>query len=126
VVFLLEGGEIYMTMIYDLDNEYGGIIIGDGGEDVAALKVSGGVANKPAVLVARQTVGNVTVAPLRVAGTSAASAAQIGFRSAISLTSVILTSVAHIDYAVAVEVNGEPRYIPLLKKDALVGAAVHS
>lgn len=112
--------------IYDKDNEYGARIIGDGGENPAPLVVTRGATTMPSVLVNGTVNGTASIAPLRVGGQSAASAAVLGFRSAISLTSIILTSAAHFDYAVAVEVNGEARYIPLIKASGLSGAAVHS
>lgn len=115
-----------MAMIYDLDNEYGGRIISDSDSTTAALEVSSGVATTPSLLISRKVTGNASVAPLRIAGGSAASAAVLGFRSAISVTSILVTSAAHFDYAVPVEVNGEARYIPLIKAGGLVGAAVHS
>lgn len=115
-----------MALIHDLDNEYGVRIIGDGGEDTATAQILSGSATLPAVQVGRTVAGTASVAPLRIAGVSAASGAVMGFRSAISVTSIILTSAAQFDYAVAVEVNGEARYIPLIKAAGLVGAAAHS
>lgn len=117
-----------MSFIYDIDNEYGARFIGDGGEDGATLRAQRGTATQPAVLVESKvgTTGNASVAPLRIAGQSAASAAVMGFRSAISITSILVASAAHFDYAVPVEVNGEARYIPLIKAGGLVGAAAHS
>lgn len=115
-----------MALIHDLDNEYGVRIIGDGGEDTAVAQVTSASATLPAILVGRTVNGNASVAPLRIAGGSAASAAVLGIRSAISITSIILTSAAQFDYAVAVEVNGEARYIPLIKAAGLIGAAAHS
>lgn len=102
-----------MAMIYDLDNEYGGRILRDD-NTIASVQV-GGTVN-----------GTASVAPLRIQGQSAASAAALGFRSAISLTSVIFTSAAHFDYAIPVEINGEARYIPVLKAAGLSGTAAHS
>lgn len=112
-------------MIYDLDNEYGARIIGDGGESsVGTLQVRSGAAATPALYISRAAAGSPTIAPLRIAGTSAASAALIGFGGGfISLTSVILTTAAHFDYAVPVEVGNVQRYIPLVAAGGLVGGA---
>lgn len=112
-------------MIYDLDNEYGGVIIGDGGESsTGTVQITSGAATTPAVYIARSANGAPTIAPLRIAGTSAASAALIGFGGGfISLTSVIFTSAAHFDYAVPVEVGNVQRYIPLVKATGLSGGA---
>lgn len=112
-----------MSVIYDLDNEYGGRIIGDGGEDTAVFQVETASNSIPALSVA--AAGNATEAAFQIAGVSAASGAVMGFGGGfISLTSVVLTTVANTDYALPVEVNGVPRYIPLFKAAALVGAAV--
>ena len=112
-------------MIYDLDNEYGAQIIGDGGESsTGTFQVQSGAAATPAVYISRSANGSPTVAPLRIAGTSAASAALIGFGGGfISLTSVIFTSAAHFDYAIPVEVGNVQRYIPLVAETGLSGGA---
>lgn len=117
-----------MTFFYDIDNEYGARFIGDGGEDGATLRIQRGATTQPSVLVESKVgiTGNASIAPLRIAGQSAASAAALGFRSAISLTSIVLTTVANFDYAIPIEINGEARYIPVLKAAGLVGAAAHS
>lgn len=110
-----------MAFIYDIDNEYGARFIGDGGES-AVLTVETASNTIPAISIA--AAGNATKAPFQIAGVSAASGAVMGFGGGfISLTSVVLTTVANTDYAIGVEVNGVPRYIPLFKAAALVGAA---
>jgi hypothetical protein len=79
---------------------------------------------KRAVEFGRTVNGTASVAPVLFAGASAASGAVMGFTGCISLTSVVLTTVANTDYAIPVEINGEARYIPVFKKEALIGAAV--
>lgn len=114
-----------MSVIYDLDNEYGGYIIGDGGEkSTGVLEVKSASAAIPSLQVSRTTNGNASQAPFKIAGSSVASGALMGFGGGfISLTSVVLTTVANTDYAIPVEINGEARYIPVFKAAALVGAA---
>jgi hypothetical protein len=121
----VKGGEFNMAFIYDLDNEYGARFIGDGGE-ANVLEVKSASAAIPSLLISRSVAGNASQAPLRFAGTSVASGAVMGFRSAVSLTSIILTSAAHFDYAIPVEINGETRYIPVVKATGLSGAAAFS
>ena len=115
-----------MALLAELANEYGVRIIGDGGEDTSVAIVRSAANTLPALQIGRTVNGTASLAPLRIEGGSAASAAVLGFRSAISVTSIILTSAAQFDYAVAVEVNGEARYIPLIKAAGLIGAAAHS
>ena len=81
---------------------------------------------KRAFEVGRTVNGTASVAPILLTGASAASGAIIGFSGCISLTSVVLTTVANTDYAIPVEINGEARYIPVFKAAALVGAAAFS
>jgi hypothetical protein len=78
----------------------------------------------PALYI-NHTVNSVqTVAPLRFAGTSVASAAILEFQGGfISCTSTVLTSVANTDYAIPVQVGLETRYIPLFKAAAIIGGA---
>ena len=56
---------------------------------------------------------------------SVASGAVMGFAPGafVSCTSVVLTSVANFDYVIPVELNGEARYIPVLKAAGIVGGA---
>lgn len=114
-----------MTMIYDLDSEGGAKIFGDGGEDVAGVvQFKGNATSTPVLVLSKGVNACVTVAPFRILGSSVASAARIGFGGGfISLTSILLTSAAHFDYAVPVEVDGNVRYIPLIKGSGLVGGA---
>ena len=115
-----------MAMIYDMDNEYGAYIIGDGGEkSTGTLEVKSGAAGTPAVAVSRTAVGSQSVAPLKIVGSSVASGAAIEFanKSFISITSVVLTTVANTDYAIPVQVGLETRYIPTFKAAALIGGA---
>ena len=72
--------------------------------------------------------GNASIAPVRLASMSHASAplfeiAAIG--GFVSCTSVVLTTVANTDYAIRVKVGGAggERWIPLFKDAAIIGAA---
>lgn len=119
-----------MALIHDLDNEYGVRIIGDGGEDPAkgVVNVTTAAAGTPALLVGRTAAGLTSVAHFRVAGTSQASAAVIGFGGGfISVTSILgfaATGAAiAFDYVLPVEVNGVIRGIPLTSLASLPGAA---
>lgn len=77
-----------------------------------------------AVIIGKTVNSSITVASLKFLGTSVASAAIMQFAGGfISCTSIILTSVAHTDYALPVVVGGEVRYIPLVKGAALIGGA---
>ncbi len=78
----------------------------------------------PALVVGRTVNGSPTVGALQFLGTSVASGAILGFKGGfISLTSIILTTAAHFDYALPVEVNGVQRYIPLVAATGISGAA---
>lgn len=114
-----------MAVNYDLASEGGGKILGDGGEDsVGVLLVKSASATKPALNVGKSINGSATYAALNFLGTSVASGALMRFEgSFISLTSVVLTTVANTDYALPVVVGGELRYIPLFKAAALIGGA---
>jgi hypothetical protein len=119
-----------MAIIYDLDNEYGGRIIGDGGEQATAgvLQVTSAAANIPAQTFGRTVAGSTTIAAVRVLGTSAASAAVIGFGGGfISVTSILGTAATGaaiaFDYILPVELNGVVRGIPLTSLASLPGAA---
>ena len=64
------------------------------------------------------------VAPLRIAHLSAASAANMQFGSFVSCTSIVLTTVANIDYVVRVALgDGTFRSIPLIKDAGVIGSA---
>lgn len=118
-----------MTMIYDLDNEYGAVIIGDGGESTSGtVQITSGAEGTPGVLVARNAAGSPTIAPLRVAGTSAASAALIGFGGGfISVTSIlgIAATGANLGFSkvIPVELAGVQYGIPVTSLASLPGAA---
>lgn len=119
-----------MTLIHDLDNEYGVRIIGDGGEDPTkgVVNVTTAAAGTPAILVGRTAIGLTSVAPLRVAGVSQASAAVLGFGGGmISVTSILgigATGAAiAFDYVLPIEVGGVIRGIPLTSLVSLPGAA---
>lgn len=114
-----------MPINVDWASEGGVKIIGDGGEDavgVALIKTAS--TTTPALSVGRTVNGSATLAPLVILGTSVASGALIGFDGGfISLTSVVLTTVANTDYAIPVRVGLEVRYIPLFGAAALIGGA---
>ena len=114
-----------MAVNYDLASEGGAKIIGDGGEDSAGVVVFKTASTTiPALSVGRTLNGSATYAALNFLGTSVASGALMRFEgSFISLTSVVLTTVANTDYALPVVVGGELRYIPLFKGAALIGGA---
>lgn len=118
-----------MSLIHDSDNEYGVRILGDGGEDPTKGVVNITTAGPfPALLVGKSAVGLTSVAPLRVAGTSQASAAVLGFGGGmISVTSILgigATGAAiAFDYVLPIEVNGVIRGIPLTSLASLPGAA---
>lgn len=115
-----------MPLIHDLDNEYGVRIIGDGGEDATkgVVNITTAGAAVPALIVGRTAAGSQTIATLQIAGSSLASGALIGFQGGfISCTSVILTTVAHTDYCIPVQVGLETRYIPVFKAAAVIGGA---
>lgn len=77
-----------------------------------------------ALLVGSTVVGSPTIAAFKVLHPSVASGAVMelggGF---ISCTSVILTTVANIDYVFPVSLNGNIRYIPVLKGAGISGGA---
>lgn len=118
-----------MSLVHDLDNEYGVRIIGDGGEDVTKGVVNiqtNGV--MPALMIGRSSAGLTSVAPLVVQGTSLASGAVLGFRGGmISVTSILGIGATGaglgFDYVLPVEVNGVMRGIPLTSLISLPGAA---
>lgn len=112
-----------MALNTDLANEGGLQVIGDGGETNGVLQVkTGGSVN--ALVVGKTAVGVQTIAALKINGSSLASGALIEFGGGfISLTSVVLTTVANTDYAIPVQIGLETRYIPVFKAAALVGGA---
>jgi len=77
------------------------------------------------VLVRRSDVGNLSTGVLRIQGNSVASGAVLEFtnKGFVSITSVVLTTVANTDYAIRVQVGTETRYIPLFKDAGIIGAA---
>lgn len=91
---------------------------------VAAVDIRSGASAYPAITIGKTINGSATQAALNFLGTSVASGAVMRFEgSFISLTSVVLTTVANTDYALPVVVGGELRYIPLFKGAALIGGA---
>ena len=77
------------------------------------------------VLVRQNVVGNMSIEVLRVQGNSVASGAVLEFtnKGFISITSVVLTTVANTDYAIRVQVGNQTRWIPLFKDAGIVGTA---
>ena len=64
------------------------------------------------------------VAPLRIGHLSAASAVVAQFGSFVSVTSVIFTTVANVDYVIRVALgDGTFRSIPLFKDAGVIGSA---
>lgn len=158
-----------MAFIYDLDNEYGGVILSDTGSPGPALRVDSNTAAQPALavlstasgipvqitaisggagidvdskatdfpaadfksnvttgqalVVGRTVASSPTVAPMIINHSSAASAPVIEFGSFVSVTSVVLTSVANVDYVVRVKVGDTYRSIPLIKDAGVIGSA---
>lgn len=113
-----------MAILYDLAAEYGASIISDADTTIAALTLKSGATTAPALAVGRTVIGTQTVAPLQIEGSSLASGALIKFNGGfISVTSVVLTTVANTDYAIPVQVGLETRYIPTFKAAALIGGA---
>ena len=114
-----------MSNLVNLTGENGADLVGDDSAPALNLtNVSTGQA-----LSLKGGVGNQTVAPLRIMGNSMASGVAIEFQgkgSFISITSVVLTTVANTDYAIPVQVGLETRYIPTFKAAALIGGAAFS
>ena len=141
-----------MANLVNLNAEIGADFIADDAQPALALKNTGsgpglrtfGVvttstasidkANVPQIdtssatgglLVTRTVVGNMSIGVLRLQGNSVASGAMLEFsnKGFISITSVVLTTVANTDYAIPVQVGLETRYLPVFKAAGLVGAA---
>jgi hypothetical protein len=118
-----------MAINYDLASEGGMKVYGDGGEDtVGVVHFKSAATTIPGLTISKSVNGSPTIAALRVAGTSAASAAVIGFGGGfISVTSIlgIAATGAGIgfDYVLPVEINGVQRGIPLTSLISLPGAA---
>ena len=114
-----------MAINYDLASEGGMKVFGDGSEDSAGVvQFKSKSTTIPALSIGKTINGSATYAALNFLGTSVASGALMRFEgSFISLTSVVLTTVANTDYAIPVVVGGELRYIPLFKGAALIGGA---
>lgn len=100
-------------------------VVSTSGASIADLDVVGSLATRPAAIVTQAVVGNQSIGVLKIVGNSVASGAAIEFsnKSFISITSVVLTTVANTDYAIAVQVGLETRYIPTFKAAALIGGA---
>ena len=118
-----------MPLNLDLANEGGAQIIGDGGEATGGvLQITSAATATPGLLIGRTVRGSQTIASLRIAGTSTASAAVLGFAGGmISVTSILgiaATGAAiAFDYVLPVEVGGVVRGIPLTSLISLPGAA---
>lgn len=113
-----------MAILYDLQAEYGASIISDADTVNAALTLKSGATTASALSVGRTVLGTQTVAALKIEGSSLASGALVHFAGGfISLTSIVLTTVANTDYAIPVQVGLETRYIPTFKAAALIGGA---
>lgn len=119
-----------MSILYDLAAEYGASIVSDTDTVAATLTLKSGASGsaQPALLVSRDpmglAVGNSTVALMSLGPTSVASGSYLNFGTGfISLTSIVLTTVANADYAIAVSVGNQQRFIPMFKAAAIVGGA---
>lgn len=123
-----------MANLINIDAETGANMIGDDSQPTltldnsstgAGLAVTTASATGPALTVTKSAIGNISVGVLRVVGNSIASGAVLEFsnKAFVSITSVILTSVAHTDYAIRVQVGLETRWIPCFKDAAIIGAA---
>jgi len=78
-----------MANIYDLDNEYGAVIISDGDAGRAALDIKSNATYVEAVKIGRGIIGNETSAPLVFANLSMASVPVIDFgNNFISVASI--------------------------------------
>jgi hypothetical protein len=120
-----------MSVIYDLSNEYGGRIIGDGAEDTnGLLQLTSASSLIPALRLSRATgsASGLTVGLIRFEGTSTASAAVMsfvgGFISTTSVLGIAATGAGlGVDYVLPVSLNGVMRGIPLFSLVSLPGAA---
>lgn len=112
-----------MALNVDLANEGGLQVIGDGGETNGVFQVKTGGA-VPAMVIGRTAAGSQTIGILKLTGSSMASGALIEFGGGyISATSIVLTTVANVDYVLPVQIGLETRYIPVFKAAAVIGAA---
>lgn len=111
-----------MANISNLNAETGANYIGDDAQPSLTIDNS---STGYALQVSRVASANATISPLALRASSLASAPVLEVRTAgyASITSVVLTTVANTDYAIRVWVNGEPRWIPLFKDAAIIGAA---
>lgn len=91
----------------------------------SAAGLTGAAAGSPVLTVRRTVPGNISVGVLRISGNSTASQAVLEFyeKGFVSITSVVLTTVANTDYAIRVQVGTETRYIVLFKDAGIIGAA---
>jgi hypothetical protein len=123
-----------MANLRNIDAEVGANMIGDDSGPTLTLynsstgqtlKLESKAGNR-ALDIAPTTVGNASIAPVRIAAVSTASAPAIEFVAAggfISITSIVLTTVANFDYAIRVRVGNELRWIPLIKDAGIIGGA---
>ena len=93
---------------------------------ISDLNVQSSLATEPSLIVKRDVVGNMSIGVAEFIGNSVVSGAMLEFSGPcafISITSVVLTTVANTDYAIRVQVGLETRNIPLFKDAAIIGAA---
>lgn len=115
-----------MPINVDSASEGGFKVFGDGGEDTTGVvQFKSAAATTPALTVGRTVAGNLTSAAMKFLGSSIASGALMQFDGGfISCTSVVLSTVANIDYMLPVVVGpGNVRYIPLVKAAGIIGGA---
>lgn len=113
-----------MANIRNFDSEIGANFIGDDAQPSLTFDNS----STGYSLSLKRTTSNATVSPLEVVASANASAPAMAFNTAgfVSCTSIILTTVAHTDYAIRVWINGQPRWIPTFKDAAIIGGAAYA
>lgn len=125
-----------MANLINLNAESGANMIGDDavatltldnsstGADIA-LNIVESTSATDGVRVRQGVVGNMSIGVLKIVGNSVASGAMLEFsnKGFISITSVVLTTVANTDYAIRVQVGAETRWIPCFKDAAMIGSA---
>jgi len=130
-----------MANIINMDAEIGANYIGDDAEPAMefensstgpGLKIQGAVITSTASIdearIGTVEGGNLSVATMRIVGGGASyPALSVETFAFASITSTILTTVAHTDFAVRVKVgtgtDDQFRWIPLFKDAAIIGAA---
>ena len=113
-----------MPILYNLDDEGGGQILGDADTTNATLRLSSLATTNNLLEITRDVVSSPTIALIKFGPVSAASAPAMEFTtgSFVSVTSVVLTTVANIKGAVRVKVGNVNYWIPLVLDAGLVGA----